>query len=76
MCREIKKRRILLPKQTIGARIGRQGGWGVGRKGGKGEGKREGVEVACESNTSLVSAHADWSGVSGRGGEEDIVSSD
>ena len=30
---------------------------------------------ACESNTSLVSAHAEWSGVSGRQGEEDILSS-
>ena len=42
---------------------------------GAGAGEGVGAGVACESNTSLVSAHAEWSGVSGRRGEEDILSS-
>ena len=55
----------------------RRKGEGDGGEGKVGAGAGEGVGagVACESNTSLVSAHAEGSRVSGRRGEEDILSS-
>ena len=45
------------------------------KKKGEERGRKGGGEIACESNTSLVSAHAEWSGVSGLRAEEDILSS-